>query len=185
MNSPLCDYEIAEMAEKYDMITPFIGERRQKPGRLSYGLSPASYEVRMKPKMKLFLPSDKIIDPLDRSTFSYEEVEGDEIIMPPHSFGLTVTLEYFKIPKNIMCICIGKSTYARCGIVLNVTGMDNGVEAEIVLELSNTSPCPVKIYTGEDSGICKFIFFKTSECGIPYDGNYQKQTGITLPTSKI
>lgn len=180
MNSPLCDYEIAEMA-KNGMISPFISETKQLPGKLSYGLAPASYEVRMKPEMKLFLQSHKIIDPLNRDTFSYEHVFGEEIIMPPHSFGLAVTFEEFKIPKNVMCICIGKSTYARCGIILNVTAIENGVEGEIVLELSNTSPSPVKIYAGEESGICKFVFFKTSECKISYNGKYQNQKGITLP----
>ena len=183
MNSPLCDYEIIELAEK-GMISPFVRERCQVEGRLSYGMCPTSYEVRMKPAMKLFLPSDRVIDPLDRNTFSYEEVYGTEIIMPPHSFGLTVTLEHFIIPKNVMCICVGKSTYARCGIIINVTAIENGANAEVVLELSNTSPSPVKIYAGEDSGICKFIFFRTSECRVPYNGNYQNQKGITLPFVK-
>jgi dCTP deaminase len=182
MSSPLSDKEIIEYVQKHKMIEPFVSETVRKPGHLSYGLSSAGYDVRINPKFKVFTScKEKIVDPLNFDKSCCIEFNGDEYIMPPHSFMMTFTLESFNIPNDIMGLCIGKSTYARCGIVLNVTPIEPGQKGPVVLELSNTSPLPVKVYAGPDHGICKFIFFKITECDGAYNGHYQNQQGIVLP----
>ena len=184
MNSPLCDHEIAEYVAKYNMISPFVAETVRKPGHLSYGLSSAGYDVRIQPKFKVFTEQyTKTVDPLNFDKNCCIEVEGDSYVMPPHSFVLGLTMESFNIPNDILALCIGKSTYARCGIIVNVTPIQPGQKGSIVLEFSNTLPSPVKLYAGEDHGVCQFVFFKINTCKDIYNGNYQNQSEIVLPRS--
>jgi len=182
--SLLSDWEIKEEVHKNNMIDPFIPETISGVDHLSYGLSAASYEVRILPKYKLFISDhDLVVDPLDFDERCCLNLEGPEITIPPNGFILCLTLENFNLPDDISILCVGKSSLARCGIVVNPTAIEAGMKGRVVLELSNTSPCPVKIRSG-NNGIAKFLFFRSGKCANPYDGNYQNQADIILPTTR-
>ena len=142
------------------------------------------YDARCAPEFKIFTNvNNAIVDPKNFSDDCFVEVNSDECIIPPNSFALARTVEYFRIPKDVLVVCLGKSTYARCGIIVNVTPLEPGWEGHVTLEFSNTTPLPAKIYANE--GVCQFLFFKgDSQCDVTYDdrdGKYMGQTGVTLP----
>ena len=181
--SVLSDRWIKKMAIEKEMIKPFVSE--QKSGKnISYGLSSYGYDARVADEFKIFTDvNSAIVDPKDFKKNSFVSRTSKECIIPPNSFALASTVEYFKIPKNILVICLGKSTYARCGIIVNVTPLEPGWEGHVTLEFSNTTPLPAKIYANE--GAAQFIFLKGNEDPeITYSqrkGKYMKQTGVTLP----
>ena len=181
--SVLSDRWIKKMALEKEMIKPFIAE--QKSGNnISYGLSSFGYDARVSNEFKIFTDVDSVVvDPKNFKNNSFVSRTGTECIIPPNSFALASTVEYFKIPKNVLVICLGKSTYARCGIIVNVTPLEPGWEGHVTLEFSNTTPLPAKIYANE--GAAQFIFLQGNENPeITYDkrdGKYMKQTGVTLP----
>ena len=165
------------------MITPFKPSQVKK-GVISYGLSSYGYDFRISNEFKIFTNiNNAIVDPKSFSSESFIDFKGKECIIPPNSFALGVSVEYFKIPRDVLAICLGKSTYARCGIVVNVTPLEAEWEGYVTIEISNTTPLPAKIYAGE--GICQAIFLKGNEvCQISYadkKGKYQKQQKLTLP----
>ena len=174
------------MAEE-GMISPFeSGQVREIDGRkvISYGTSSYGYDVRCSNKFKLFTNlNSTIVDPKSFDPDSFIEVEGNHCIIPPNSFALASTVEYFRIPRNVLTVCVGKSTYARCGIIVNVTPFEPEWEGHVTLEFSNTTPLPAKIYANE--GIAQVLFFEADEvCQTSYKdraGKYQGQTGVTLP----
>lgn len=179
----LCDRLIKEYVEKYDMINPFVENLSQK-NVISYGVSSYGYDARVAREFKIFTNVDNaIIDPKNFSEHSFVERETDCCIIPPNSFALARTVEYFKIPKNVFVLCVGKSTYARCGIIVNVTPLEPEWEGHVTLEFSNTTQLPAKIYANE--GACQFLFFQIDEiCATSYKdrgGKYMKQIGVTLP----
>ncbi|MFV9838928.1 MAG: dCTP deaminase [Aaplasma endosymbiont of Hyalomma asiaticum] len=181
--SVLPDHWIKKMALEEGMITPFV-DHKEGTGVLSYGLSSYGYDARLDNKFKVFANTHSVIvDPKNFSQNSFIDMEGDLCVIPPNSFMLAKTVELFKIPKDVMVICVGKSTYARCGIVVNVTPLEPGWEGCVTLEFSNTSPLPVKVYAFE--GACQFLFLAGKErCSISYDeidGKYMRQNGVTLP----
>ncbi len=169
------------------MIFPFAEKQnREKDGQkiISYGLSSYGYDARCSDEFMIFTNIDSaVVDPKDFSTKSFVERKTDVCIIPPNSFALTRTVEYFKIPKDVLVICLGKSTYARCGLIVNVTPLEPGWEGHVTLEISNTTPLPAKVYANE--GLCQFLFFKgSSACEVNYAdraGKYMGQTGVTLP----
>ena len=181
--SVLSDRWIKEMALKKEMIKPFVSE--QKRGKtISYGLSSFGYDARVSNEFKIFTDVDSaIVDPKNFKSNSFVSRKVDECVIPPNSFVLASTVEYFKIPKDILVICLGKSTYARCGIIVNVTPFEPEWEGYVTLEISNTTPLPARIYSNE--GLCQVLFFESDqECNISYkdkSGKYLKQIGITLP----
>lgn len=165
------------------MITPFA-ENQVASGKISYGLSSYGYDARAAREFKIFTNVDSaIVDPKNFSNSSFVDRETDVCILPPNSFALARTVEYFKIPRDVLVICLGKSTYARCGIIVNVTPLEPEWEGHVTLEFSNTTPLPAKIYANE--GVCQFLFFKgDSLCEVSYKdraGKYMAQTGVTLP----
>jgi len=171
------------MALKNEMIKPF-SKRRVSKKKISYGLSSYGYDVRVAKEFKVFTNiNTTIIDPKRFNPHSLVDVKGDHCIIPPNSFALARTVEYFKIPRNILTICVGKSTYARCGIIVNVTPFEPEWEGYATLEISNTTPLPAKIYANE--GIAQIIFLESDEeCEVSYKdkkGKYQSQKKITLP----
>ena len=174
------------MAEE-GMISPFeAGQVREIDGRkvISYGTSSYGYDVRCSNTFKLFTNiNSTIVDPKNFDPEAFVEVEGDHCIIPPNSFALASTVEYFRIPRNVLTVCVGKSTYARCGIIVNVTPFEPEWEGHVTLEFSNTTPLPAKIYANE--GIAQVLFFESDEvCQTSYKdraGKYQGQTGVTLP----
>lgn len=171
------------MAKERDMIKPFA-EKQIKNNCISYGTSSYGYDIRVADEFKIFTDvNTTIIDPKNFDHKSLVSFRGKECIIPPNSFALARTVEYFKIPRNILTICVGKSTYARCGIIVNVTPFEPEWEGYATLEISNTTPIPAKIYANE--GMAQVIFFEADElCGTSYKdrkGKYQKQTGIVLP----
>ena len=174
------------MAEE-GMISPFeAGQVREIDGRkvISYGTSSYGYDVRCSNKFKLFTNlNSTIVDPKNFDPDSFVDVEGEHCIIPPNSFALASTVEYFRIPRNVLTVCVGKSTYARCGIIVNVTPFEPEWEGHVTLEFSNTTPLPAKIYANE--GIAQVLFFESDEvCQTSYKdraGKYQGQTGVTLP----
>ncbi len=177
------DKWIKEMALKHKMIEPFVEEQIKK-GVISYGLSSYGYDIRVDNEFKIFTNINHVVvDPKNFDEKSFVTVKGDYCVIPPNSFALAQTIEYFRIPRNVLTICVGKSTYARCGIIVNVTPFEPEWEGRATLEISNTTPLPAKIYAGE--GIAQVIFFEADEeCLISYKdkkGKYQKQTEITLP----
>lgn len=181
--SILSDRWIREQAQNHNMIEPFE-EAQRREGNISYGLSSYGYDARCAPEFKIFTNVDsEIVDPKKFSPKSFVERSGDVCIIPPNSFALARTVEYFRVPEDVLVVCLGKSTYARCGIIVNVTPLEPGWEGHVTLEFSNTTPLPAKIYANE--GVCQFLFFKGNEpCEISYKdraGKYQGQTGITLP----
>ena len=177
------DKWIRNMAQNQEMISPFE-ENLVRGKKISYGLSSYGYDARVSNEFKIFTNvNSEIVDPKNFKQSNFISKKGSECIIPPNSFVLASTVEYFKIPNDIMVICLGKSTYARCGIIVNVTPLEPGWEGYVTLEFSNTSPLPAKIYANE--GAAQFIFLKGNEKPeVTYadrDGKYMKQKGVTLP----
>jgi dCTP deaminase len=169
------------------MIEPFeAGQVRESNGRriVSYGTSSYGYDVRCAPEFKIFTNiNSTIVDPKNFDPKSFVDFEGEVCIIPPNSFALARTVEYFRIPRNVLTICLGKSTFARCGIIVNVTPLEPEWEGHVTLEFSNTTPLPARIYANE--GVAQFLFFESDEvCETSYKdrgGKYQGQKGVTLP----
>ncbi len=177
------DHWIRQQATEHGMIEPFV-ESLKREGVISYGLSSYGYDARVADEFKIFTNIDSaVVDPKDFSDKGFVDRKTDVCIIPPNSFALARTVEYFRIPRDTMVICLGKSTYARCGIIVNVTPLEPEWEGHVTLEFSNTTPLPAKIYANE--GACQFLFLKgTSECELSYadrKGKYQGQRGVTLP----
>ncbi len=178
------DHWIREQAHENGMIEPFC-EKLTREGVISYGLSSYGYDARVSREFKIFTNIDSAtIDPKEFSPKGFVDRETDVCIIPPNSFVLARTVEYFRIPRDVLVVCVGKSTYARCGIIVNVTPLEPEWEGHVTLEFSNTTPLPAKIYANE--GACQFLFFRgASECEISYadrKGKYMHQTGVTLPS---
>ena len=181
--SVLSDRWIKKMAIEKEMIKPFISEQKSSKN-ISYGLSSYGYDARVSDEFKIFTDVDSVIvDPKNFKKNSFVSRKSKECIIPPNSFVLASTVEYFKIPKNVLVICLGKSTYARCGIIVNVTPLEPSWEGHVTLEFSNTTPLPAKIYANE--GAAQFIFLMGNEdpetTYAQRSGKYMKQTGVTLP----
>ena len=180
------DIWIENMSLKKKMIDPF--ENRQvRDGKISFGLSSFGYDIRVSDEYKIFTNvNNSIIDPKEFDSNSFVDFKGEVCIVPPNSFALARSVEYFKIPRDVLTICVGKSTYARCGIIVNVTPFEPEWEGYVTLEISNTTPLPAKIYSNE--GLCQVLFFESDEdCEVSYKdkkGKYQSQVGITLPKLK-
>ncbi|WP_323011720.1 dCTP deaminase [Castellaniella sp.] len=181
------DRWIRRQAQESGMIEPFeAGQVRSVDGQkiVSYGTSSYGYDVRCAREFKIFTNiNSSIVDPKAFDAGSFVDFEGDVCIIPPNSFALARTVEYFRIPRSVLTICLGKSTYARCGIIVNVTPLEPEWEGHVTLEFSNTTPLPAKIYAGE--GCAQMLFFESDEvCETSYadrDGKYQGQQGVTLP----
>lgn len=176
------DTWIRQQSQENEMITPFV-ESQKKDGVISYGISSYGYDARVAPEFKIFTNvNNALIDPKNFDEGAFVDFVGDECIIPPNSFVLGRTVEYFKIPRDVLVVCLGKSTYARCGIVVNVTPLEPEWEGHVTLEFSNTTPLPAKIYANE--GVCQFLFFGgDGVCETSYadrKGKYMKQTGVTL-----
>ncbi|MFK7840167.1 MAG: dCTP deaminase [Bdellovibrionales bacterium] len=179
----LADHQIRDLAQNRGMISPFV-EKQTRDGAISYGLSSYGYDARCAPDFKIFTNVDTaMVDPKEFSDSNFVTREQDVCIIPPNSFVLTHTVEYFKIPDDVLVICLGKSTYARCGLIVNVTPLEPGWEGHVTLEISNTTPNPAKVYANE--GVAQFLFFKGSQaCEVSYAdraGKYMGQKGVTLP----
>ncbi len=177
------DKWIKRMAREHQMIVPFE-EGQVRNGVISYGLSSYGYDIRVANEFKIFTNVNcSIVDPKNFDEQSFVDFKGDICIVPPNSFALARTVEYFRIPRNVLTICLGKSSYARCGIILNVTPFEPEWEGFATLEISNTTPLPAKIYANE--GIAQVVFFESDEpCEVSYadkKGKYQAQRDITLP----
>ena len=177
------DSWIREMAETEGMIEPFV-EAQRREGVISYGVSSYGYDARVAPEFKIFTNVDNaIVDPKNFSDQSFVERDTEVCIIPPNSFVLARTVEYFRIPRDVLVICLGKSTYARCGIIVNVTPLEPEWEGHVTLEFSNTTPLPAKVYANE--GACQFLFLKgDSAPEVSYAdraGKYMGQRGVTLP----
>jgi dCTP deaminase len=177
------DNWIRRMALEQAMIEPFI-EKQVRTGVISYGLSSYGYDVRVTDEFKIFTNvHSAIVDPKHFVPESFVDFRGDVCIIPPNSFALARTVEYFRIPRNVLTVCIGKSTYARCGLILNLTPFEPGWEGYVTLEISNTTPLPAKVYAHE--GIAQVLFFEGDEpCDVSYadrKGKYQGQQTIVLP----
>lgn len=182
----LADHQIRHLALNEEMISPFA-EKQNHDGVISYGLSSYGYDARCSNEFKIFTNVDSaVVDPKNFSQQSFVDRETDVCIIPPNSFALTRSVEYFKIPKDVLVICLGKSTYARCGLIVNVTPLEPGWEGHVTLEISNTTPLPARVYANE--GLCQFLFFKGSDkCEVSYAdraGKYMGQKGVTLPRMK-
>ncbi|MBN4067219.1 dCTP deaminase [Simkania negevensis] len=187
--SPQPDSWIRMMAQKYGMIEPFADSqvRKQEDGNkpvISYGVSSYGYDLRVAGEFKVFTNIyNTVVDPKQFQDNSFVNIEADECLVPPNSFALARSVEYFRIPRNVLTICLGKSTYARCGIIVNVTPLEPEWEGHVTLEISNTTPLPAKIYANE--GLAQVIFFEANEvCQTSYadrKGKYMKQHGITIP----
>lgn len=180
------DKWIRKMSLDNKMISPFEDKQISKE-KISYGLSSYGYDIRVTDEYKIFTNvNNSIIDPKKFDENSFVNFKGDVCIVPANSFALARSVEYFKIPRNVLTICLGKSTYARCGIIVNVTPFEPEWEGHVTLEISNTTPLPAKIYSNE--GLCQVLFFESDEeCEVSYKdkkGKYQNQTGITLPKIK-
>ena len=187
------DKWIRQMAEQHGMIEPFEPQLvRHVPSEItrnmrpvvSFGLSSYGYDIRCAREFKVFTNiNSTIVDPKNFDPRNFVEIEADECIIPPNSFALARTVEYFRIPRDVLTVCLGKSTYARCGIIVNVTPFEPEWEGYVTLEFSNTTPLPAKIYAGE--GCAQVLFFQSDEqCEISYKdrgGKYQGQVGVTLP----
>ena len=182
------DRWIRRMAEQHGMIEPFEpGQVKHATGGeriVSYGTSSYGYDVRCSPEFKIFTNiNSTIVDPKNFDPGSFVDVNADCCIIPPNSFALARTVEYFRIPRDTLVVCLGKSTYARCGIIVNVTPLEPEWEGHVTLEFSNTTPLPARIYANE--GVAQMLFFQSDEvCETSYKdrgGKYQGQTGVTLP----
>ncbi len=177
------DRWIRKMATEHEMIRPFE-EKQVREGVISYGLSSYGYDLRVADEFKIFTNvNSTIVDPKQFDARSFVEFRGPTCIVPPNSFALARSVEYFKIPRNVLTICLGKSTYARCGIIVNVTPLEPEWEGFVTLEISNTTPLPARVYSHE--GLCQIIFLESDEvCETSYKdkkGKYQAQQGIVLP----
>jgi dCTP deaminase len=181
------DKWIKKMAAEHGMIEPFEENQvRSINGNkvISYGTSSYGYDIRCANEFKIFTNiNSTIVDPKNFDPKNFVEVDAESCIIPPNSFALARTVEYFRIPRNVLTVCLGKSTYARCGIIVNVTPFEPEWEGYVTLEFSNTTPLPAKIYANE--GVAQVLFFESDEeCEISYkdrDGKYMKQVGVTLP----
>ena len=177
------DKWITKMAKDNNMISPFE-DKQIRGNSISYGVSSFGYDARVSDEFKIFTNvNTEIVDPKNFKSTSFITKKGKECIIPPNSFVLASTVEYFKIPKDVLVICLGKSTYARCGVIVNVTPLEPGWEGVVTLELSNTTQLPAKIYANE--GVCQFIFLKGNEAPrqtyADKKGKYMGQKGVTLP----
>jgi dCTP deaminase len=177
------DRWITEMAKRHGMIEPYE-DKQVRAGTISYGVSSYGYDMRVAREFRIFTNAmSAIVDPKQFDSKSFVEFEGDVCIVPPNSFALARSVEYFRIPRNVLTLCVGKSTYARCGIITNVTPFEPEWEGFVTLEISNTTPLPAKVYANE--GIAQVIFFEGDEPPVTSyadkKGKYQKQQGVTLP----
>ncbi len=171
------------MALEHGMIEPFE-DRQVREGVISYGLSSYGYDIRVADEFKVFTNiNSTVVDPKNFDARSFVDVKADICIIPPNSFALARTVEYFRIPRDVLTVCVGKSTYARCGLIVNVTPFEPEWEGYVTLEISNTTPLPAKVYANE--GISQVLFFQSDEvCEVSYadkKGKYQGQQGLTLP----
>jgi len=183
MPSIKADKWIKKMALEHKMIEPFE-DRQVRAGVISYGLSSYGYDIRVADEFKVFTNiNSTVVDPKNFDARSFVDVKTDICIIPPNSFALAKTVEYFRIPRDVLTVCVGKSTYARCGLIVNVTPFEPEWEGFVTLEISNTTPLPARVYANE--GIAQVLFFQSDEpCEISYadkKGKYQKQQGLTLP----
>ncbi|MBP7670199.1 dCTP deaminase [Ferrovibrio sp. MS7] len=179
----MSDIWIRDMARQQGMIEPFV-EAQKREGTISYGLSSYGYDARVAREFKIFTNvNSAVVDPKQFSPNSFVDFDTDVCVIPPNSFALARTVEYFRIPRDVLVICLGKSTYARCGIIVNVTPLEPEWEGHVTLEFSNTTPLPAKIYANE--GACQFLFLKGDQpCETSYRdraGKYMGQRGVTLP----
>lgn len=177
------DSWIRRMAQEHGMIEPFV-DGQVREGVISYGLSSYGYDIRVSDEFKIFTNvHSAIVDPKNFNPQSFIDYKGDVCIIPPNSFVLAQTVEYFRIPRDVLTICVGKSTYARCGLIVNVTPFEPQWEGFVTLEISNTTPLPARVYANE--GIAQVLFFQSDEvCEISYadrKGKYQNQQSIVLP----
>ncbi len=177
------DNWIKKMSEEHAMIEPFEADQ-VRGGKISYGLSSYGYDIRVAPEFKVFTNVHSVIvDPKKFDDRSFVDINEKECIIPPNSFALARTVEYFKIPRDVLVICVGKSTYARCGIIVNVTPLEPTWEGFLTLEISNTTPLPAKIYA--DEGIAQLLFFEGDEppatAYADRKGKYMNQKGVVLP----
>ena len=177
------DTWITRLARPHRMIEPFV-EEQVRNGAISYGVSSYGYDIRVTDEFKIFTNvHSTVVDPKRFDPKSFVDFQGPVCTIPPNSFALAQTVEYFRIPRNVLTICVGKSTYARCGIIVNVTPFEPSWQGHATLEISNTTPLPARIYANE--GIAQVLFFESDEpCLISYEdkkGKYQGQTEITLP----
>jgi dCTP deaminase len=184
----LADHQIRSRVK----IVPFE-EARKRPGKISFGVSSYGYDVRVGPRFKIFTPTPRtgqitVVDPKAFTDDLLVEVDCDKlgldhVIIPPNSFALCETVEYLEVPRDVLVICVGKSTYARCGLIVNVTPLEPEWKGKVTIEISNTTPLPAKVYANE--GIAQFVFFKADQvCQVSYadkGGKYQDQGGLTLP----
>jgi len=180
--SILSDLTITELAQKHGMIKPFVKKQVRK-GVISYGVSSYGYDIRVANEFKIFTNiNSTVVDPKNFDPKSFITIKADHCIIPPNSFALAKTVEFFKIPRDVLTVCVGKSTYARCGIIINVTPFEPEWEGFVTLEISNTTPLPAKIYANE--GIAQVLFFRGDRpCGVSYadkKGKYQNQKGLVL-----
>jgi dCTP deaminase len=183
------DRWIREMAQKKKMIEPFIDRQVRTAGDekvISYGLSSYGYDLRVAGEFKVFTNLySSFVDPKNFREDAFVHIEGDYCIIPPNSFALARSVEYFRIPRSVLTMCIGKSTYARCGIIVNVTPFEPEWEGYVTLEISNTTPLPAKIYANE--GLAQVVFYEAAEvCEVSYAdrcGKYMRQQSITLPVA--
>mgnify|MGYP001289648756 CR=1 FL=1 len=183
MPSIKSDRWIRQMALEHKMIEPFEASQ-VRDGGISYGLSSYGYDIRVADEFKIFTNiNNTVIDPKNFDARSFVDSRTEVCIIPPNSFALAKTVEYFRIPRDVLTVCVGKSTYARCGIIVNVTPFEPEWEGYVTLEISNTTPLPAKIYANE--GIAQVLFFQSDEvCEVSYadkKGKYQAQQGLTLP----
>lgn len=177
------DHWIKKMATEHGMIEPFIDEQ-VRDGAISYGVSSYGYDLRVADDFKIFTNvHSAIVDPKNFDNASFVDFKGDVCIIPPNSFALARSIEYFRIPRQVLTVCLGKSTYARCGLIVNVTPFEPEWEGYVTLEISNTTPLPAKVYANE--GLAQVLFFEADEpCDQSYAdkrGKYQGQTGVTPP----
>jgi dCTP deaminase len=177
------DNWIKRMSLEHRMIEPFV-DRQVRSGVVSFGVSSYGYDVRVGDEFKVFTNVyNTVVDPKHFDPKSFVDIQADVCIIPPNSFALASTIEYFRIPRDILTVCLGKSTYARCGIIVNVTPFEPEWEGHVTIEISNTTPLPAKIYANE--GIAQVLFFQgDGPCDVSYkdkNGKYQAQRGVTLP----
>lgn len=177
------DRWITRMAREHGMIEPFESSQ-VRSNVISYGVSSYGYDMRVSDEYKIFTNiNSTVVDPKNFDDSNFVEVKGGVVTIPPNSFALARSVEYFRIPRTVLAVCLGKSTYARCGIICNVTPFEPEWEGHVTIEISNTTPLPARIYSFE--GICQVLFYESDEpCAVSYKGKkgkYQGQTGITLP----
>ncbi|MBK7893337.1 MAG: dCTP deaminase [Candidatus Promineifilaceae bacterium] len=177
------DSWIRRMAKEHKMIEPFV-DGQVREGVISYGLSSYGYDIRVTNEFKIFTNvHSAVVDPKNFDPKSFVDFTGDVCVIPPNSFVLAQTVEYFRIPRDVLTVCLGKSTYARCGLIVNVTPFEPEWEGYVTLEISNTTPLPARVYANE--GIAQVLFFQSDEiCETSYadrKGKYQKQQSIVLP----